>query len=184
VIFPNRHHSWHVFRGSFEGRSARCRRICYGADFASTAIFFGTIWPLMIAGGFFWFLLLALTEAPREWVQRSRRAPQDTSRPSADNRSWENRGWLVVLRARYLGSLVRTTDKPWWWASCITRRGERKKRKPFKLDGMVGAHAAVGDEDKIELGEVSCFDWEFARIVARVTELGEEGVFRQVVLYL
>lgn len=49
---------------------------------------------------------------------------------------------------------------------------------------MEAHHAAVGGEQDIELVEASTYDWEFARVVANVTEISEEGIFRHVITYL
>lgn len=95
---------------------------------------------------------------------------------------WRIRGWLVLLRARYLKSLVCEMSEG--GQSLLSFGPNRLQRKPFTLDGIVGTCAVVGSERDVELAEVPVCDWEFARVVANVTEVGEEGVFRHVVTYL
>ncbi|CAM9791306.1 unnamed protein product [Scytosiphon promiscuus] len=127
-------------------------------------------------------------------LHRRRRARRDVSRSSIESRSWEDRGWLVMLRVRYLRSLEQAQNTPWRPSFSTGRKGQTK-RSPFKLDVVRSAHAAVGDErqtrlgqmgreEDIERGEVPWIDWEFAKVVAHITEIDEEGLFREVISYI
>ncbi|CAM9599798.1 unnamed protein product [Scytosiphon promiscuus] len=175
---------WDVFRDAYRGRSTRCRQLAYAADLAFTAFSYGVAMPmalLVVCVGYPLFTIICI---PRALVRclRPERVPQEPPSP-AINTGWENRGWLVMLRARHLSSLVRTPGAPRRTFFGVVRR-EKKQRKPFKLNDTMGAHAVVGGEQEVERGRVSSCDWEFARIIANITEVNEEGVFRYVVSYV
>lgn len=88
-----------------------------------------------------------------------------------------------MLRARYLVSLEETTRKRCSLFNAI----KRIRRKPFDLNKNAVAHATVtGESFDIERSEDigSRRDREFARLVANVVEIREEGVFRLLVMYL
>ncbi|CAM9877541.1 unnamed protein product [Scytosiphon promiscuus] len=178
-----------VFR-AFDGRSPRRRRLCRSADFTCAVIVILVAWPLFIGQ---WLLTcLFLTAAallqplrnlhwPRTARHRSEQARQDAFRLRNKSRSWADRGWLVMLRVRYMRSLERIQNTPWRPSFRIARKG-KTKRRPFKLDVISRTHAAVAED--VELGEVSGFDLEFAKVVAHITEIGEEGLFRQVISFI
>lgn len=94
---------------------------------------------------------------------------------------WEKRGWLVMLRARHLASLEKARDG-WWRLDFLRRNGS--KRRPFSLRGMMGTDAVIHALRDVELGELPTSRWELTRVVANVIEVGEEGIFRHVVMFL
>lgn len=94
---------------------------------------------------------------------------------------WRSRGWVVLLRARYLRSLEEKRKGSWWlWP--LGRH--TSKRKPFSLHYTMGTGADIRYARDVEIAEVAASDWEFAGAVANLIEIGEEGVFRHVLLYL
>lgn len=87
-----------------------------------------------------------------------------------------------MLRARYLRSLEEKHEGSWW----ALRLGKKvTKRKPFSLRETISAeNASVRGDSNVELTELGTSDWEFVGVVASLTEIGEDGVFRHVVQFL
>lgn len=88
-----------------------------------------------------------------------------------------------MLRSRYLASLE---DKPKGWRRlfCLDRSAQRN---PYSLSERTLAQAPVGGassdiEQADEAGPHR--DREFERLVEKVMSIGEEGVFRLLVMYL
>ncbi|CAM9877608.1 unnamed protein product [Scytosiphon promiscuus] len=161
-----------------------------------TKIVVGMLWPLMLGPVPLLTILIVLVQLYRliYILHRRLRARQVASRLRNKSRSWENRGWLVMLRVRYLRSLAQTQNTHWRPPFRTGRKGQTNRR-PFKLDVISGAHAAVGDEQQtrlgqmgreedVERGKVSWFDLDFAKVVAHITEIGEEGLFREVISFI
>ncbi|CAM9677039.1 unnamed protein product [Scytosiphon promiscuus] len=155
------------------------------AEFFFAFILFGMFWPLVLTyiGSRYLMRKAHTREAARRERQRMSWARQEEAfRAAAINiNGWRSRGWLVLLRARYLNSLAGT--KRGGWLPSLSM-GRKKGVEPFFPEPMGGAQASVSGEPNIEVAEVSTLDREFARTVTTVTEISEEGIFRHVALYL
>lgn len=111
---------------------------------------------------------------------------------STSSTSWGDRGWLIMLRARYLAS---PQGKPERWRRffCFSIK---MQRKPAFLNGRAVANTVVGGAsfDIKQANEASTSeqadeagsdrDREFVKLVAEVTRINEEGVFCHLVMYL
>jgi len=124
-----------------------------------------------------WWLLTAIREARRQNRNRTvARLQQYSSRGR-----WRDRGWLVVMRARYLRMLSAARRNG--WAARLTGRSRRSPE--VTLFNKATRRKAAGRPTTSDIDvEAGSGKREFVWAVVTVVEMEEEGLFRHVLSYL
>ncbi|CAN0287569.1 unnamed protein product, partial [Ectocarpus fasciculatus] len=141
--------------------------------------------PLPLAFLLCWCLWMCLrylcrfcVDLPRQAARRKTQLAVDRLRRFPGKKTWQARGWLIMMRARHQRSLARSTG---WRARLwkLERYDEASIIKYAMKDVMTGQTSP-----EIELLEAGRLKMNFVRTVMAVAEIEEEGLFRHIITYL
>ncbi|CAN0533765.1 unnamed protein product [Ectocarpus sp. 8 AP-2014] len=142
--------------------------------------------PLPLASVLCWYLWRYLRhlwsfciDLPRQAARRKTQLAVDRLRRFPGQKTWQARGWLIMMRARHQGS-----------SSARSKGSRARLRKLERYDEASIITYAMRDfmggqtPPDIELLEAGKLKMNFVRTVIAVGEIKEEGLFRHIISYL
>ncbi|CAN0230353.1 unnamed protein product [Scytosiphon promiscuus] len=146
------------------------------------------IWPLTAIALLLYSIGKAFTDRAdrrrREQERLATRARHASRALSTNNIRWRRRGWLVMLRARSRCLLEGNSRKENGRGASEVEREEKDAIPSAPNPRMLGTHCVVEGKHDACLAELSTGKREFAKAVVNLTETSEEGIFRNVVMYV
>ncbi|CAM9627792.1 unnamed protein product, partial [Ectocarpus sp. 4 AP-2014] len=117
-------------------------------------------------------------DLPRQANERKTQLAVDRLRRFPGQKSWQARGWLIMMRARHKKSLARS--KGWWARLRKLERYDEANIIKYAMRDFMGGQTPP----EIELLEAGRLKMNFVRAVMAVVEIEEDGLFRLIISYL
>ncbi|CAN0066974.1 unnamed protein product [Ectocarpus fasciculatus] len=158
---------------------------CFVPELIAISIVCACLGPLPLGFLLCWCLWMCLrllccfcVDLLQQAARRKTQLAVDRLRRFPGKKTWQARGWLIMMRARHRRSLARSTD---WRARLwkLERYDETSIIKDAMKDAMTGQTSP-----EIELLEAGRLRMNFVRTVLAVIEIEEEGLFRHITTYL
>ncbi|CAM9662701.1 unnamed protein product [Ectocarpus sp. 6 AP-2014] len=117
-------------------------------------------------------------DLPRQAARRKTHLAVDRLRRFPSQKSWQARGWLIMMRGRHRRSLARS--KGWRARLRKLERYDEANIIKYAMRDFMGGQTPP----EIELLEAGRLKMNFVRAVIAVVEIEEEGLFRHIISYL
>ncbi|CAN0531547.1 unnamed protein product, partial [Ectocarpus sp. 8 AP-2014] len=142
----------------------------------------GCLGPLPLASVLCWYLwrypCRFCIDLPRQAARRRTQLAVDRLRRFPGQKSWQARGWLIMMRARH----ERSSERSKGWRARLRKleRYDEANTIKYAMRDLMGGQAPP----EIELLEAGRLKMNFVRTVIAAVEIKEEGLFRHIITYL